>query len=1263
MRTLKILFFILPLFLPYLAYGEEKKQKQPAAVKPKQTASLIGPYVRSSKEQKSQLTNPSANKKADLMTIAHRLISEQKYQEASEYYKAYLIQHPNDKKISIHYIQTLLWAGDYSTAESQLKGYKGKFGEDEAYWTEEARLLALSGKYQAAIQQVDQIGKKFPENHELSIIKKYVEQRALQSPKVETSLPPKNPFKERTAHLVAAGQYQKAAEAYQAYLKDHQEDKEAWILYVKTLLWAGDYSTAESQLKAYKGKFGEDEAYWTEEARLLALSGKYQAAIQQVDQIGKKFPENHELSIIKKYAEQRALQSPKVETSSQPKNPFKEKAAHLVASGQYQKAAEAYQAYLKDHQEDKEAWILYVKTLLWAGDYSTAESQLKGYKGKFGEDEAYWTEEARLLALSGKYQAAIQQVDQIGKKFPENHELSIIKRYAEQRALQSPKVETSSQPKNLLKEKAAHLVASGQYQKAAEAYQAYLKDHQEDKDAWILYVKTLLWAGDYSTAESQLKGYKGKFGEDEAYWTEEARLLALSGKYQAAIQQVDQIGKKFPENHELSIIKKYAEQRTLQSPKVETSSPPKNPFKEKAAHLVAAGQYQKAAEAYQAYLKDHQEDKEAWVLYTKANLWAGNLRAAEKALQTYRKKFGSDRSYQIEKIRFLAFSGKFHEALQRLKQITKETKNHREAENLLEMKRYIENGLSSRQRLAKLKKAAPKNIQKSPSVRYYEASIKYAMINQPDQALMMIQKAVKLDPANIQYLKNQALYANWVNNQSLVYESYLKILSIQPNNPEAILGLARFYARKGAYGTAIQYYKAYITLKPENPDGLIEYAYTETWCSNFLAALNILHRYKRLFGVDFKYLKAKARILAEANYPIAALKINTPLLKAHPKDPGLLTAQSIALFRNRQPSEAFKVLDKLNELQKMDESLNNLNRFIRTPFRSNFGGDIYHSEDTDSVRINKLPFSEAFFLTPYTQFTIDGRLEHIQANLGSGLEPLQGGMGLDMFNIMAGLRQRINSKIALAVKAGVTRPTNLPDTTPSQVYNFLEIQGPSNAFIRTSIPDISAYNAAVILNPLDGVSMVISQNRDYYDVSARAVSLGVIRNFSHFGLAFTPFFLIQQGIFMEADYGSYSDTNREKKLLAAYKLGIIRRPRFSLDVGLFGLWDRFAKRLTHGYYDPLKYYYYAATIDASINFSQDIALLFSFGFGMQKDETFIREEPGGDASVKLLYGITKNVQITATVGTSTRGRSIGTNALTKRRYQVSAVDVGLVVRL
>jgi Flp pilus assembly protein TadD len=65
------------------------------------------------------------------------------------------------------------------------------------------------------------------------------------------------------------------------------------------------------------------------------------------------------------------------------------------------------------------------------------------------------------------------------------------------------------------------------------------------------------------------------------------------------------------------------------------------------------------------------------------------------------------------------------------------------------------------------------------------------------RALAAVEKAVALDPKNIEYLRACGQIANWNGKPEMAAKSYERILALSPNDQSALLNLARSQAWAG----------------------------------------------------------------------------------------------------------------------------------------------------------------------------------------------------------------------------------------------------------------------------------------------------------------------------------------------------------------------------------------------------------------------------------------------------------------------------------
>lgn len=106
----------------------------------------------------------------------------------------------------------------------------------------------------------------------------------------------------------------------------------------------------------------------------------------------------------------------------------------------------------------------------------------------------------------------------------------------------------------------------------------------------------------------------------------------------------------------------------------------------------------------------------------------------------------------------------------------------------------IENKLQRHQNAIEALKNAIK-LQPPNAELYASLSETYTLTNQPKEALVAVKEALRIDPKNIDYLNRSVLLANWAEDYTQAEDSYKRILTIQPNNRMARVGLENTEAK------------------------------------------------------------------------------------------------------------------------------------------------------------------------------------------------------------------------------------------------------------------------------------------------------------------------------------------------------------------------------------------------------------------------------------------------------------------------------------
>jgi tetratricopeptide (TPR) repeat protein len=507
---------------------------------------------------------------------------------------------------------------------------------------------------------------------------------------------------------------------------------------------------------------------------------------------------------------------------------------------------------------------------------------------------------------------------------------------------------------------------------------------------------------------------------------------------------------------------------------------------------------------------------------------------------------------------------------------------------------------------------AVKSSPRNPEL-YFRLSQADAVNNQPAKALADINWALRFDPDNVKYLRARAKLADWAGNTELASKSYEELQRLEPGNPDVMLGRARNLSWSGALDHSAGLYREYLKKHPENSEAWLEYSRVQLWRGNYQAALNALGEYRARFGATMDYRKQKARILAGAGRSSKAMKLNAPLLKTSPDDFELNATRTLALHAGRRPAEALGCLVILERLTPGSQETAGIEKFVKTPLRSNLNLDTNFYDDSDNVRIFRSELTGEWVVSPVTRLSAGTLYEELRADAGSGLERRDGGERIRDNNVWAGIRHRFSPGVAADGRAGM-----------------IFVEGGSQ---------FPLYRLGLDLQPLDTLSFRLTYNRDLYDVSPRAVSVGVRRGATRLQCQWQPNLLYTLDI--TGEYDTFSDNNRRWEATVAPRRAVLRTEKFNLDLGLLGWWFGFDKDLDNGYYDPSNYQRYAVTGYGYWKINENNGLSLFAAVGVQKDETMSSFQDGEDVSAEGIFGIYSDWMLKARVGYTNRRLASG----------------------
>ncbi len=1018
------------------------------------------------------------------------------------------------------------------------------------------------------------------------------------------------------------------------------------------MLINAEYPRANQWLVNYQQLYGKDDSYLREQARYYALTGNKNAALDIVDKLLTVYKNDKDLEGIKQYA---ITHEKKVAPKIQPPiNPLIAQAQKAIETKNYKEAIRFYELYLSKNPSDKQQMIRLINLLLIEGQFKKAEALLTDYRNRFNEDKEYLIEKARYFALTNKSKESLAILEPLLKKEPQNKALLEIKNYAlthkevqpkivakekafiPEKPLPPPNIVIPAQPKvNPLLVAAENAIRSKNLKQAISLYENYLKQYPNDKIIKIKFINLLLINAQYPLANQLLVNYQQLYGKDNSYLREQARYYALTGNKNAALDIVDKLLKVYKSDKDLEGIKQYAiTHEKKMAPKIQ---PPINPLIAQAQKAIEAKSYKEAIRLYQSYLSKNPSDKQQTIKLINLLLIDSQYKKAEELLAAYRKRFNEDKEYLTEKARFYALTNKSKEALAILEPLLKKEPQNKA---LLEIKKYA---LTHKETQAKKvsKEEACKlfclAFQSCDAEIYAKAAKANYDAESYKEALTLIDQAACFAPTNESYLLTRVEIGKKLESKEIVFWSYNRLYKLNPCKKEYILEYARAATNRGCLDFPSNLYVEYICKWPFESKPWLEYAYIENWKGNYRKAICILDKYYELFGSSDDYLITRANIVASANHPYEALAITEPMIGRLKDNYDLNYGRTIALYYGNFPVQMLRSLMRVSLLKPGTEQTKGLIEFITAPYRSRVTGDAYHSEDTDSVNITWGMVTGQLYTSPLSSFLADFKDETLKADITSGLAPITGGESIQIRRERAGASYRFNQHFLLIGEAGVTSATK-------------------------SGGDFFIYqiDAQTRINNRMRVDFLFKD--DFYDVSARAVSLSIRQRLNQASLFWEPAPTIQTYINSRVAYAKYSDDNEMKLMEVTPRTYMLATEKVNVIMGLNGLWYGFTRQRGHGYYDPSRYEFYSANINITYKPSDNFNYVFNFSRGMQKDETFRNYRPANDYSGQAYLGIYKDWYLILTANLSTRGRSIGT-ARINNKYEVYSLTATLTKRI
>jgi tetratricopeptide (TPR) repeat protein len=475
---------------------------------------------------------------------------------------------------------------------------------------------------------------------------------------------------------------------------------------------------------------------------------------------------------------------------------------------------------------------------------------------------------------------------------------------------------------------------------------------------------------------------------------------------------------------------------------------------------------------------------------------------------------------------------------------------------------------------------------------FYRLAQSYQNDQDAGKAVDAIERAIALDPNNLEYLRTRADLAAWRGDYAMALDSHRRILAIAPDDPGARLGIARVHYWQSQLDKSARAYRDYLAQQPGVAAAWMEYVVVVTELGDYARAMELLEDYRKRFGDNVAYRKQKARVLAWAERPTPSLGIVTELEPTLRDDYELGYTRTVALHYAHRPREALASLAEVARLRPDSKETVDLARFIRTPLRSNATVDFGYSTGSDDVTLRHAGVRGEYVINPETRLFGGTDRQRITAAVGSGFEKPDGGTSIGYNRAWLGVQHRTSPTLSLDAQIGGGRAEG------------------DGRFI---------YEVGADVQPTDEWALRLARRQDLFAVSPLAAKLGIEQRANTLDATWTPD--LRYTVASRFAYDTFSDGNERWEAELAPRRAFLRTQRLNLDLGVSGRWFGYDQDPGNGYYAPSRYQRYAVTAFTYWKISDDDGVSVIASYGPYKDNTLGGFRSGGDLVAEGFFGI------------------------------------------
>lgn len=474
---------------------------------------------------------------------------------------------------------------------------------------------------------------------------------------------------------------------------------------------------------------------------------------------------------------------------------------------------------------------------------------------------------------------------------------------------------------------------------------------------------------------------------------------------------------------------------------------------------------------------------------------------------------------------------------------------------------------------------------------YARLSQAYATAGHGEAALHAIEGALALQPGHADYLRARGTLATWVGDYRAAQDSYRRLQASHPGDLDIALGLARVSTWAGDTDRAVKQYKRYLAANGSNLAVWLELAKAESWRGNTAGAMKAIETYKARGGETDRYLAETAAVLAGAGRPGKADDLASSLLTQSPDSYELNFTRAMALASQERTKDALASLETLRQLGPGRPETRTAERVLRTLLSSSAEAPVTTYADSDNLTIQRVAPRGVYAFSGGTQLSAGYERSQLEARANSGLEARDGATRMRYDHVWAGAAQRVG---------------------------WFAINGQAG-YATTGVHDDTTYAIGIAARPADSIRFTLSRNSAPLVVSPRTLDLGLTAVAHRAQADWTP--TLGTHVVVEASIQQLSDGNQRWEFTVSPRQTVARMAGFNLDLGATAYRLSTSHDFDHGYYDPRRYEYYAATIYPYLKVRENVGIGISAGLGIQRDNSSPSFHFGGNVGAEATFGI------------------------------------------